>query len=114
MKDVPPAMQAMVKGLQQKVQQLTQQLQVAAAAVADKQADRALDAQHYQQQFEAALLKVVSDTETKMAKVQEAATANWEAHIGSRLADLGSSVQRLEEALRNPPAAKPNGMEGQV
>ena len=112
MKDVPPQVQAMLSGLQQQVQQLTQQLQAAMIAVNDKNADRQLDASHYQQQFEAALLKIVSDTETKMAKVAEAATSNYNAHIGAQLKELGEGVTTLIHSMEQPAAPQPQSNGG--
>jgi uncharacterized protein YqgV (UPF0045/DUF77 family) len=110
MKDVPPAVQAMITGLQGKVQQLSQQLQAATAALNDKSADRTVMQQHFQQQFEAALLKVVADVDTKMAKVAEAAVANYNTHIGAQMKEISEGVHGLMEALQQP--AAPNGAGG--
>lgn len=107
MKDVPPQVQAMLNGLQQQNQQLQQQLQAAAMAVRDKQADRAIEADKTNKDFEAKLLKIVSDMEAKMAATEEKATANFNTHIGAQLRELGSNVTTLIQAMERP-AGKPD------
>ena len=94
-RDMSPQMQALLSGLDMQVKTLTQQLQQAMAALADKNADRALLADKAEKDFEAKLLKVVSDMETKMAAVEEKAAANVATHIRS----LVDTVVKLEQGL---------------
>ena len=104
MKDVPPQVQAILSQQEQSIKQLSQQLQQAMAALQDKTADRALEADKISKDFEAKLLKVVADTETKIAAVNERANSNFNAHIGTQLKELGDGVTTLVHALEQPPA----------
>jgi len=99
MKDVPPQVQALLQGMDQQVKQLTAQLATAMQQLNDKTADRAVEADKIEKQFEAALLKVVADVETKMAKVQEQAVANYNTHITAQMQALADGVKGLEGAL---------------
>lgn len=102
MKDVPPQVQAILSQQEQSIKQLTEQLRQALAAVQDKGADRALLAKKIQEDFEAKLLKIVADVETKMAATQEKATANFNTHIGSQIQELGQGVTQLIQSLEHP------------
>lgn len=102
MKDVPPQVQAIIAAQEQSIKQLTMELKTAMAALQDKNADRALDADKIQKTYETALLKIISDTETKMAKIQEQATANFNTHITAQVKELGGAVQTLEKMLEKP------------
>ena len=107
MKDVPPQVQAMIAGLQKKTQELSQQLQAAMAALNDKNADRSVMQQHFAQEFEQALLKVVADVDTKMAKVAETAVSNYNTHIGAQMKEIAEGVHGLAQALAQPGAGAP-------
>lgn len=98
-KDMTPQVQALLHGMDGQIKQLTQQLVMATKALADKEADRAIDRDKIDKDFEAKLLKIVSDVETKMAATQEKAVASWNAHIGSRLEEVAQGVKMLEGAL---------------
>lgn len=109
MKDVPPQVQAIIAGLQKKTQELSQQLQAAMAALNDKNADRSVMQQHFAQQFEQALLKVVADVDTKMAKVAETAVSNYNTHIGAQMKEIAEGVHGLAQALAQPGAGAGGG-----
>lgn len=112
MKDVSPQVQAILSGQENSIKQLSEQLRQAMAGLQDKNADRALEADKISKDFEAKLLKVVSDTETKMAAIQEKATANFNTHIGAQLNELGTGVTTLMHSLENPQAANDEGAGG--
>ena len=104
MKDVPPQVAALLQAQDAQVKDLGQKLQAAMLALNDKGADRALEADKINKDFEAKLLKIVGDMETKMAAVQESAEANFNTHIGAQIKELGAGVTELMHAL--PTAAQ--------
>ncbi|HXJ61879.1 MAG TPA: portal protein [Verrucomicrobiae bacterium] len=112
MKDVPPQVQAVLTQQEQALKELTQQLQAAMAALQDKKEDRALEAEKIQKDFEAKLIKIVSDVETKMAAIQEKASANFNTHIAAQISQLGEGVTSLMHALEEPDAANDEEAEG--
>jgi hypothetical protein len=127
MKDVPPQVQALIQQGQAHVQQLTQQLQVAAKALADKDADRQIEMTKINNDFEAKLLNVVANVETKMAATQEKAVANFNTHIGAQIKELGTGVTTLMQQMEKgqqqsaeqaaqamPPEAAQHLQEGQT
>jgi hypothetical protein len=61
-----------------------------------------LEAEKIKNDFEAKLLKIVSDVETKMAGVQEKATSNFNTHIAAQLNELGTGVTTLIHAMEHP------------
>ncbi len=101
-KDISPQAQALIGQLQQQVQQLTQQLRTAAFAVNEKQGDRALVHEATQSKFEAAMLKMMSDFEVKMAGIQQKADQAVQTHIGSQIQDLAKGVQQLMTTMNQP------------
>jgi hypothetical protein len=109
MKDVPPQVQALLQSQDAQVKELGQKLQAAILQLNDKKADRALEADSINKDFEAKLLKIVSDMETKMASVQEKAQANYNTHIGAQIAQLGEGVTQLMHALPGAMAADGQG-----
>lgn len=94
-KDLSPQVQAILQNMQGQVQQLTQQLTAAAKALADKQADRDLERESIEKKFEASIIKVIADIEAKQAATQEKAVASFNAHIGSRIDELGTNTRHL-------------------
>ncbi len=70
-------------------------------ALGDQNADRALERDKIEKDFEAKLLKIVSDTESKMAAVSERSSSNFNAHIGAQLKELGTGVTTLLHAMEN-------------
>jgi hypothetical protein len=105
-KDIPPQVQAILQAQDAQVKQLGQQLQQAMVALNDKNQDRALVAEATNKRFEAALAKIVSDTETKMAAVEEKSQSNFNTHIGAQIQELGGNVATLIQSLEHPPAAE--------
>jgi hypothetical protein len=98
-KDMSPQVQAMLQGLQGQVQQLTQQLMVVGKELNDKQADRAITQDGIDKKYEASLLKIVADIEAKSAATQERAVASFNAHIGSRIDELGTNTRHLADLV---------------
>ncbi|HEX5321494.1 MAG TPA: portal protein [Stellaceae bacterium] len=87
-KDVPPQVQALIQSLQGQLQQGAQQMQKLVQALNDKNADRMLQYEKQQQDFEAKLLAVA-----------QKADASHDAHVGSQLKDLAEGVRMLMEHL---------------
>lgn len=110
MKDVPPQVQALLSSQDAQVKDLGQKLQAAIAQLNDKKEDRALLEEKISKDFEAKLLKIVADTESKTAQLQEAHAENINTHIGAQIKELGTGVTALMQQLANPTAgaeAKP-------
>ena len=59
--------------------------------------------------YETALLKIVADTETKMAKIQEQATSNANTHLTAQVKELGVATTALMHALEQPAANDTGG-----
>jgi hypothetical protein len=108
-KDLSPQVQALLASMDGQIKQLTQQLQQAMAALTDKNQDRALAADKFNKDYEAKLLKIVADVETKMAATEEKAKANFNTHIGAQIREMGADTAALMQALENPPAAAEGG-----
>ena len=104
-KDLSPQVQALLSSMDQQIKQLTEQLKQAMAAVTDKTADRAVVADKVNKDFEAKLLKIVADLEAKMAATEEAATSNFNTHIGAQVRELGTDTAAMMQALEHPPKA---------
>lgn len=102
MKDVPPQVQAVMMQLQQQVQQLTQERVQMLKQLADQGAERSIEVSKIEKEFEAKLLKIVADVETKMAATAQKQEASVHQHVGSKLTDLAGAVQELEVALSSP------------
>lgn len=113
MKDVSPQIQAILAGQENSIKQLSQELRQAMAALSDKTQDRALEAQKIQNDFEARLLKIVADVETKTAAINEKASSNFNTHITAQIKQLGEGVTGLIHTLENPPANDQGQGEGQ-
>ena len=99
MKDVPPQVQAMLQGMEQQVKTLTAELQKAMMALNDKTADRNVEMTKIQNDFEAKLLNVVMQMETKTAATHEKSVSNFNSHIGAQIKELGTSVTQLVHKL---------------
>jgi Phage P22-like portal protein len=122
MKDVPPQVQALLQSQDVQIKKLGEQLRQAMAAVQDKNVDRQIDMDKIQKNYEVALLKIVADTETKMAKIAEAAQANVNTHItaqmealGKGAAELGKSFEKAEKenSAANDDKGGANGDKGE-
>jgi len=109
MKDVPPQVQAILQQQDAQVKELGMKLQAAMLELQDKRADRAVDIDKVNKDFEAKLLKVVADTEAKMAAVEEKAAANFNTHIGAQIQELGANVAGLIQQLEHPPQTAGGG-----
>lgn len=108
-KDLSPQIQAIIQSMKGEIQQLTQQLATAAKALVDKQADRAVQQDAIDKRFEAAVLKTIADIETKQAATQEKAVASFNAHVASRLDELGTNTRHLIDTITKLTAPKTNG-----
>lgn len=102
-KDMTPQTQALLSAMDAQIKDLGQKLQAAMMQLNDKNADRALTAQQIKNDFEAKVMKVVSDMETKMAAIEEKREANFNTHIGAQIRELGANVTELMHALEAPP-----------
>lgn len=87
-KDVPPQMQAYIQNLETQIKQLGSQLQASIAALNDKGADRAIAQDKIDKDFEAKLIKIISDAEAKGAQLalDKVETAVKALETGHRLA----------------------------
>lgn len=101
-KDVPPQVQAMIQSLDTQVKQLTVEKTALLAQLTDQQADRAIQQDKIQKDFEAKLIATVAQVETVMAKTQQQAEQSWMTHVGSKIEALGEGVNLLRESLTNP------------
>lgn len=117
MKDVPPQVQAALASQEQAIKQLTEQLRAAMAQLQDKNADRQLDASKIQNDFEARLLKIISDTETKMAALNQRSHDNTNTHLVAQAKEFGVAATEAmhlidkaegEAANANPDGDRPN------
>jgi hypothetical protein len=108
-KDMTPQTQALITQMDTKIKELTQHLAQAMAALTDKQQDRAIEVDKINKDFEAKLLNIVMQMETKMAGVEEKAVANFNTHIGAQIQQLGEGVTTLLHTIENPPKAGEGG-----
>jgi Phage P22-like portal protein len=103
-KDVPPQVQAILAGQEQSIKQLTEQLRQAMMQLVDKGADRAVAADKIQKDFEAKLLKIIGDAETKMAAVNQRSHDNANTHLAAQAKEFGiattEGMHLLDEAER--------------
>lgn len=94
MKDVPPSVQAMLTAMDQQLKQMAMERQQLIAALNDKTADRAVEIDKINKDFESKLTKIVADIETKTAATQEKAVANITTHLRA-IDELGLKVGEL-------------------
>lgn len=99
MKDVPPQIQAILTQQETAIKELTQNLQQAMAALQDKKEDREVEIDAINKKFEAALLKVVADTETKMASIEEKAVANHNTHLAAQMKEITAATTAVMDGL---------------
>ena len=99
MKDVPPQIQAVLQAQDAQIKDLGQKLQQAMLALNDKQADRAVLMEQIGRDFEAKLLKIAADTETKIAAIEQKADMHHQTQIGERVQQLGENVASLIQTL---------------
>lgn len=85
MKDVPPQVQAILSSQEASIKQLTEQLRGAMAALQDKKEDRAVDIDRVQKDYEAKLLKIIADTETRMAAIEQKSHDNANTHAAAQV-----------------------------
>lgn len=98
-KDVPPQIAALIQQLQMQLQQMQTERTAMMRALTDQQADRAQRQDKIDKDFEARLLKVVADIETKTQQTQERAQSNFNTHIGAQLKELAEATRMLHGAL---------------
>ncbi len=102
MKDVPPQVQAMLSQLQQQLQAATQEKAQLVQALTEQQSDRAQRQDEIDKTFEAKLLTVVANFETKMAATQQKQEAAMMQQIGRPIAELAKGVAELRAAMERP------------
>lgn len=89
MKDVPPQVQAILSSQENSIKQLTEQLRAAMAQLQDKGADRQIEVTKIQNDFEAKLMKIIGDVETKMAAINQRSHDNTNTHLVSQAKEFG-------------------------
>jgi hypothetical protein len=109
MKDIPPQVQAMLANMQKAIQAAAAEKQQLMAALTERQSDRALQADQIEKTFEAKLLGIVAQVETKMAAVQQKQDEAMMKHVGAPIAELARGVEELRAAMDLPLA---NGRDG--
>ncbi len=109
MKDVPPQVQALLSQLQQQIQGLTQEKMQLTQALTEQNSDRAQRQDKIDKDFEAKLIGVVGQIETKMAAVQQKQDQMIVDRVMAPIGELARGVQELRMALMAPqdmPAAE--------
>lgn len=99
MKDVPPQVQAMLTALDTQVKQLSMERQQMVLALKDKAADRAIDMEKINKDFEAKVLAVVAKVETQTAATHQKAISSFETHISAEMKALGGQVGDMLKAM---------------
>ena len=94
-KNMSPQVQAAMAGMTNQIKQLSQELNVAKFQLNDKTGDRAVALEKINKDFEAKLLKIVADLETKMAAIDE----RGEAAANAQLTSLAQGAARIEADL---------------
>lgn len=111
MKDVPPQMQALLTSMDAQIKQLGTERMQMMQLLNDKTADRAMEQDKINKDFESKMTKVLADFESKSEATHQRAIASFEAHLGQEVRALGDSVGQMMELLQKPPAAANNSME---
>lgn len=101
-KDVPPQVQAMLSALDGQVKQLSAERQQLVAALTEQQSDRAQRQDKIEKDFEAKLMTMIANFETKMAQVQQKSEDSANRHIGSKIEDLANEMVELRRTLGEP------------
>lgn len=96
MKDVTPQVQGLIAGMDQQIKQLGMERMQMLKVLNDESADRAIEVQKNNQNFEAKLLAIVQKAE-----------ATFQKEIGSHIKALGEQVQTLMQALEKPEKDEP-------
>lgn len=98
-KDIPPQVMAMLQSMDSQIKQLTQERMQMIKALNDQSADRQIEMQKINNDFEAKLLKIVADVETKSAATTEKAVGTMVTHPHA-MADLGVKVSELIHTIQ--------------
>jgi hypothetical protein len=106
MKDVPPQVQAVLASQEGAIKQLTEQLRAAMAQLQDKGADRAVDLEKIQKEYEAKLLKIIADTEAKMAGLEQKSHDNAVTHTTARVKEMAEATKEVAQAMNEPEKAE--------
>lgn len=93
--DFPPQAKALINSLQTQLQQLGEQHKQALAMLGEKDKDRALVSEKIEKDYDAKLLKIIADLETKMAAT-EAKLADT---LEKRISTIVNAVTSLESKL---------------
>lgn len=102
LKDVPPQIQAVLMQMRKALEAAGVEKQQLLAALAERQSDRALQADQIEKNFEAKLLSIVAQVETKMAAVQQKQDEAMLRHVGEPIAELARGVAELRAAMEKP------------
>ena len=106
MKDVPPQIQAVLGSQEQAIKQLTEQLRAAMVQLQDKGQDRAIDMERIQKEYEAKLLKIIADTEAKMAGLEQKSHDNAVTHTTARVKEMAEATKEVAQAMNEPEKAE--------
>lgn len=87
--------------LDQKQNELTQKLDLQQQTLTQQSADRAVELESIARTFEANVLKVLADYETKTNATQQSATDSLNQHVGGKLEDLGQGVNELIKTINS-------------
>lgn len=107
-KDISPQVQAIMQQMQQQLQQMAQERQQLLQALNEKNTDRQIEMDGINKKFEAQLLKIVADFESKQAATEQKATTSFEAHIG-KMHEIALGVEELKAAIDKHPKEKKSG-----
>lgn len=101
-KDVPPQVQALLANLQRQLVALNNEKMQLTAALSSQQADRAIKADQIEKDFEAKLLGIVANVETKMAAVQQKADQATMDRVMGPIIELTEGMRALQASLAAP------------
>ena len=91
----PPEAQAMIQGLKGQLEQLTQQNQQALAMLGDKEADREIERDKINKDFEAKLTKIAADMQTALLDMQAASKEDNQAQVEKVALDFEAKVLKV-------------------
>jgi len=100
--DLPPQAQALLQSLQQQVQTLSNEKMQLTAALTSQNADRAIQMDKIEKDFDAKLLNVAATFEAKMGAIQQKADQAAMQHVGQPIIELAETVKQLHAALAAP------------
>lgn len=98
-KDIPPQVQAVLHSMDGQIKQLMQERLAMQKALNDQNADRQLTARKIEADFEAKLMKIIADLETKMGALNQKREDSTKKNVGDKIQQLADEVIELRNAL---------------